>query len=389
MKMRTTKKLILALTLAYVLSVCSTPGHAIDSTGDYFPVLEVSGSYYEIGHKVGSTFKINIQVISKRYQRIFEFVEQDDKNNLKACQRITEKHFPEIMEELRGMADGAEMSFDRLFAMNMRAEIDALKAQTKEENPGCSDIHLVTKNNTYLLHNEDGPLAAVGNMYVVKVTTPKGVTFAGLSYPGIALGNGPGINSAGIMQTNNAIEGHRYKKGVPRTIINRAMMETTSLDDAIKMVTHPARANSYHHNIGSVKKQQLLSVEVIPDQYTIHETKKTYVHTNHMILQNTCHLPCDEYYKKKSSIPRRETITKYLAKHTDAQITMALCLETLSSHSGKPYSPCRHPLGDVTGKTLATAVFDFKAGKMTLYRGNPCTSVKAANCNTFVYNKLQ
>ena len=34
-------------------------------------------------------------------------------------------------------------------------------------------------------------------------------------------------------------------------------------------------------------------------------------------------------------------------------------------------------------------VFDIKAGRMTLYRGNPCTSLKAEGSNTFVYNKLK
>ena len=284
----------ITLVLFVAIAACSTPLHALDPESDFFPVLEVSGSYYEIGRKVGSTFKEDIQSISKRYRGIFEFVDQDNGRELRACQEITQTHFPEIMDELRGMADGAGMDFDRLFAMNMRAEIDAFRAQSEEENPGCSDIHLVTDDNKYLFHNEDASLAFEEHMYVVKVTTPKAIRFAGLCYPGIALANGPSLNSSGIMLTNNAIEGHRYKRGVPRTIVNRAVLETTSLKDAVKMVTHPARANSYHHNIGSVKQQRLLSVEVTPDNHTIHEAKKTYVHTNHMILPDTCSLKCDE-----------------------------------------------------------------------------------------------
>ncbi|MCK4999132.1 MAG: hypothetical protein KAS23_06345, partial [Anaerohalosphaera sp.] len=112
-------------------------------------------------------------------------------------------------------------------------------------------------------------------------------------------------------------------------------------------------------------------------------------HTNHMIMRPTCELPCDAESVKKSSLARYETISKDLAKHRGTELTVAFCLDALSSHVGKPYSPCRHPSGNVKGKTVAAAVFDIKAGKMTLYRGNPCTSVKAGNCKMYIYNELK
>jgi hypothetical protein len=47
-------------------------------------------------------------------------------------------------------------------------------------------------------------------------------------------------------------------------------------------------------------------------------------------------------------------------------------LELLSSHEGAPYSPCRHPEGDVSGATLGTALFDVAEGRRRLYVSNPC-----------------
>jgi len=387
--MRATRRLVFALALTLLANACPAWGRVSDSAQDYFPALEVSGSYYEIGHKVGSTFRDRIQQASRLYEGLFKFVDEDGDKNLQACVRITTEHFPEIIEELRGIADGAQMPFERIFAMNMRAEVEALRAQAKEGNPGCSTIHLISGDNKYLLQNEDASSPYVGNMYVVKATTPKGITFVGLCYPGIALANGPAITSAGIMQTNNSISGYRYKKGIPRTIVNRAMLEAGSLDEAVKTATHPARANSYHHSIGWVKNQRLLSVEVIPDDYTVHEAKETYVHTNHMILDRTCKLPCDLGSLKKSSMPRYRTIIAGLAKHEGVELSVDLCLDALSSHAGKPYCPCRHPSEGTKGQTLATAVFDIRAGSMTLYRGNPCTSVPGGNCKTYAYDRLE
>jgi hypothetical protein len=166
---------MVALALTGLLSSCSTLDHAANATEHFFPVLEVSGSYYDIGHQVGVTFKERIQKASEQYTNIFEFVDKDKDGNLKACKKITERYFPEIMEELRGMAAGAGMQFDRLFAMNMSAEVLVLISLSKQkENPGCSDIHLITEDNKYLLHNEDAAAVTEENMYVAKVTTPYG-----------------------------------------------------------------------------------------------------------------------------------------------------------------------------------------------------------------------
>ena len=51
-------------------------------------------------------------------------------------------------------------------------------------------------------------------------------------------------------------------------------------------------------------------------------------------------------------------------------------LKILSSHTNAPYSPCRHPDGDVKGQTLGTAMFDFNEQKMRLYQKNPCTATR-------------
>ena len=47
-------------------------------------------------------------------------------------------------------------------------------------------------------------------------------------------------------------------------------------------------------------------------------------------------------------------------------------MKLLTLHKGRPYSPCRHPEGDVRGATLGTAVFTAPVKNMTLFHGNPC-----------------
>ena len=51
----------------------------------------------------------------------------------------------------------------------------------------------------------------------------------------------------------------------------------------------------------------------------------------------------------------------------------------LTSHTNVPYSPCRHPQGDVKGMTLGTVWFDFEKATMRLYKGNPCQALSEAS----------
>jgi hypothetical protein len=47
-------------------------------------------------------------------------------------------------------------------------------------------------------------------------------------------------------------------------------------------------------------------------------------------------------------------------------------ISILSSHKRAPYSPCRHPRGDIRGITLGTAVLDINRKAMRMYKWNPC-----------------
>ena len=47
-------------------------------------------------------------------------------------------------------------------------------------------------------------------------------------------------------------------------------------------------------------------------------------------------------------------------------------LNLLRLHEGRPYSPCRHPDGDVKGITLAQAVFEAPKETFEIVKGQPC-----------------
>jgi len=287
------------------------------------------------------------------------------------------------------MADGAGVHFDAIWAMTVKSELGALE----KENPGCSTLVLEREGAHWLCHNEDGHSAYLDLMFLVRVSPPSGVGFVSMVYPGTLTGNGPSLNSRGVVQTTNYIGALRSEIGVPRYVIGRAILEAESLGEAEQIAGFSPRAYPYHHNLASVGGGYR-SVETVPGQAAAVSPggpagdpsrtgsrdgvsdRALYVHTNHLLLDGTRGWPHeDDAYRNSSSRSRYRTLCR-LARDVDAgTVTVRDLLSLLESHRGAPYSPCRHPAGEVHGQTLGTAVFDLRSGSFRLYRGNPCLSL--------------
>lgn len=362
-------------------------------TNTSWPFLEVSGNYYQIGYTIGNYFKREIQISIKRRKDWFDnlknFISSDKDLLFQHLKTTAETYYPHLIEELRGISEGSDIPFDDLFLLNIKSEIESRMATNVKGKPsGCSTIYINNKKQKLLFHNEDGDFAYHDLMFVVKATPPSGVTFIALTYPGYLMGNGPAMNSYGIIQTTNFISSRKVKEGIPRYFLGRAILEAKSLEEAIKIATHPERAFSYHHNLASIKNHRMISVETTPDKYEIYEPTRNYIHTNHLILNQTKNFLQDQRYISTSSFSRYQTITQAMTKFSNrAKVTIKEIFQVLSSHRNAPYSPCRHPSGEIKGTTLSTALFDIIKGTMRIYKGFPCESYNNDSFSEYSFKK--
>jgi hypothetical protein len=166
-----------------------------------------------------------------------------------------------------------------------------------------------------------------------------------------------------------------WRPGIPRYLLDRWALEARSIDEAVSRVLHSDRAYSFHHVLAAMEngRPRAVSVEATPARSQVRELHDFYVHTNHLVLEELRAEPQMDEYVRRSSRPRYETITGALRGLADPGALEVEDLVTLlSSHAGRPYSPCRHPEAEVRGATLACAVFDLPRRRMRLYPGNPC-----------------
>jgi predicted choloylglycine hydrolase len=348
----------------------------LDVPAEGYPTVDVHGSHREIGRQIGSIMKKGIRShleLSPQYRSSVKYLDGKGRETVGRMLEHAYAAFPHLVEEVEGMAEALDVPFKRLFAFQCRAEIEILR-----EPPGCSTIALRRGDEVVLAHNEDGDDLNIGRMFIVKVKPPSGVKFLSFVYPGLLPGNGPSINEAGLVQTTNYIQPRRVADGIPRYFIGRAILEAESLDEAVSLATMMPRAFSYHHNLFSIPDRRILSVEVAayPEQkHSIEEIDGLYLHTNHFIhpgmtgKEKTGPRPYDVPYE--SSTTRMAVLSEAIQKKGPPSNVEDI-LKLLSLHDGAPYSPCRHPQGDVHGATLGTAVFTAPAKTMILYHGNPC-----------------
>jgi hypothetical protein len=189
---------------------------------------------------------------------------------------------------------------------------------------------------------------------------------------------GPSINSQGVIHTANFIGCSKPEYGIPRFITGRAILEAKSYLEAIQIAGRDPKAFPWHHNIASVSNKEYFSVETLPDGTVSIQKPESmiYIHTNHLIGENTRDYKAQGLDKQSSTVYRYDFLNKMAINTREPLIKPDMIFGWLSSHENSPLSVCRHPQHSTDAQTLATAFFDLERASMKLYKGNPCESFK-------------
>ncbi|MBT6825473.1 MAG: peptidase C45, partial [Rhodospirillales bacterium] len=189
-----------------------------------------------------------------------------------------------------------------------------------------------------------------------------GPGFESFLYPGMMAGHAMAANDAGIVQTINNIRVHDLKPGIPRHLICRAILDCTTMDEALTWLQREDRAGGFHHNLGSAKEGRLVSVEAPASGFSAKEiSSRPSAHANHLIFDELKDIP--QEISKSSSVrqPRADELLKQGALD-DGGATRIL-FEALPEHE-----ILREPddSGDDYGKTLGTGIFEMNEDSLTI-----------------------
>lgn len=247
-----------------------------------FPIVRASGTHYEAGRAVGAVMKRPIAKLfaknqSEHPEYFLRFRQQSDE-----LFDLTQKYFPQYIEELRGVADGAGFTPEEFFLSN-GIELGYFGEPKSADH--CTIIAVPSGNGYLVGHNEDWEEKALEHLFLLDAEI-EGVRLFGLGYDftNTIIGDSVAVNRYGLLEAINEVSHTDKSVGVPKAFIARALMDCRSLEDAEAVIQSVRRRSGFNHFI--IKNDRLWNIETSAKEYGIEKiVLQKYVHTNHYVTE--------------------------------------------------------------------------------------------------------
>ena len=331
-----------------------------------FPLIDLAGSPRERGRTHGQAAADRLRRGVAMYAESLLRSGVDWKElerRAEAMVPVVERFDPTYVEEMRGIAEGANEPFAAVMLMNARTEMVAAARRQQ------ADKHCPRR-----LHRRPG--AAAGQRRRRAAARPELGLARRVRRDGVLLrirsDDGPdiltfteagglarsGLNSAGIGLTANALDCDRdYQRGpgVPLPFVRRKVLESAHLANAVHVVMATPKLGSNHMAISHCGGEAF-GFECAPDEtFWLAPEDGLYVHANHWIAPSArakvkdtglAETPCSIYRDRRV----RERLGARRGK-----LTLDDFREAFFDDWGSPWSVCRPPRLNPRGVMVATA----------------------------------
>ncbi len=327
------------------------------------PLIETGGTAYEIGFDVGRAAREQIHAAAASARADFARV-----NDHRVTERIsayvaaTEAAAPEVIDEMRGLA--AE-----IFVMNASAELHQEAGRFQECTVAGVTPAGTANGHVLVAHNEDAAAGWGDLTYLIRAEPKDAPAFVAFTYAGLLLHQG--VNAAGLASVGNALYAYDARPGIPKLLLYRRAIAQRTIEDAIRVVTDPARAYGNNH-LFATQEGEIIDVEVSGCHWAmLHAGNRFLVHTNHFVSSELSHLDRNE-----DLLNSRLRLWR-LQRLVDAAwgtITPETLRTMMSDHSNYPRSLCKHhaPESELDYGTIGSIVIDVTTRTVWAAAGNPC-----------------
>jgi isopenicillin-N N-acyltransferase-like protein len=330
------------------------------------PIIEARGSHHEVGRQIGQQRQSQIQkMLNLLHDELPERVTWSEMlQHSKLYLEFSRNIYPQYVEELEGIAEGADAPFDEIF-LSMCEELWEPAAWQR----GCTDMAArgpaTQDGSTLVAHTNDEYPAEEEILVIVKAQAGDEPEFLGVSSGGIAFD--AGFNAAGISLTGNQLYNNDIRPGVPRLLIVRATLAAKHLSEAMDHCLLPQRASSYN-NVLADSNGEVYSMEgSATDCEPIYIENDILAHANHYISPAMRRFEADRNDIGSSVL--RYNRAKRLLQENYGQLTPELFKTLLADHAGYPTSICHH---GVAAATVFSIIIRLEELRVWIGRGRAC-----------------
>jgi isopenicillin-N N-acyltransferase like protein len=250
-----TKTRIAALgLLLFVLLSLPTGGASVQGRDGKLRVLVLEGTPYQIGKIHGTSLKPEITELIKRWKadlaRTYKVPAEDYiRKFLKYTdfRPAIDRWTPGLLDEVRGIAEGAGVDFDTMFAFQLIDESWVVDGDLGLDK--CTAIAAGKRGNTpaFTSQTQDIPLFYHGFQTVLRIRE-KGQDLETLVFtiPGVVALNG--LNSRSVGVCVNAVTQLAYsREGLPVAFVIRGILRQKTFEQAVKFLQdiRPAAPQNY------------------------------------------------------------------------------------------------------------------------------------------------
>lgn len=351
-----------------------------------YPVIRVEGDARERGRQYGAQARDRVHRSVEAYRAVFAHYATWDWSTVLA--EAAKFHEPirtfgqQYLDELTGLAEGAEVDLDDIVAINVRTEIMfAAKARasgaTMPRVGECSSFaHVGADGRVLVGQNWDWLPHAFDTTVVLEAAPDRGPRFVTVVEAGLLAKFG--MNSAGLGLVTNALVSSQDRgvPGVPYHVLLRAVLDATTPTAALATLQRGVRSASANYLLAHASGVAL-DVESAPGDFTQlfllqPDVHQNLVHTNHYLSPQ---LPGPDVglWVMPDSPFRLQRVRAAVREAQDAQAYEQM----FTDHAGHPYGVCCHPDPAASeldqGATVASGVMDLRECTFRISAGLPCT----------------
>ncbi len=345
----------------------------------FFQIVELKGSAHEMGLQHGKALAGEIRANLTLY---FDMVKGLTGTDSAVClqhagrfQEAIDANAPQLLEEMRGIAEGAGVSLDEILFLNARTELMSIRPDADASSGECTAIGLrgerTFSGQPIIAQNWDWHERVCASSAIFRLDpadAPRAIYLAEAGQLGKI-----GFNQYGLGVTLNILMTGEMSYGIPVHVLLRMVLGARNVEEAASLIKNCPRGGTSHFLVGDaggdIRGLEFTPVDVaelVPDDGVV-------IHTNHY---------CNAVLAEKD-------VGRLLMVDTTARFDRAVGLlagrkqwdlqslsELFSDHDNHPASICRHVNPSdpeyLHMMTVASFIMDLAAGKMLISNGQPC-----------------
>jgi len=331
------------------------------------PVLFLEGSPERRGLVHGRAFGQRIHRYVRRVQEIYS--EQgiawgEALAKAESYLPVLQDKEPEALQELAGIARGADLPVNAIVAINAPHELRLAG--------GCTTIvalpSATQSGHTLVGKNYDEPYQRLKTDALFVVAPEKRPRFVTLASVGTL--SRDGFNERGTVLLGNGLSGPKdgQAQGIPFPILRRHLLVQPGVMEVGETLAALPRSHACNYTVASSHGEARAFEASVDTVYSVAPESGLLVHTNHFIAPDAVTLGDGRMSGSEHSRFRLGRV-KALLQPKVGRLTLEDIHRTLADHGGYPGSICSHGQG---GGSLASYWMDLEEQVFCVKNGPPC-----------------